>query len=246
MKKLLLSTAMLGFTATGACAADVVEPVQFDWAGPYIGLQAGYAWGRNDVDPTQVETTAEAFARNVGVFPQKDGSISMDGFVGGLHAGYNWQADSLVLGVEGDVEYADLDGDTDIMSGPNRFVVGEASQEIDWLGSLRLRAGFAFDRALIYATGGLAVGGVEVKGSVTETFTPERQSSDSTEWGWTIGGGIEYAFTDEISALIEYRYTDLGDTDIEFADNGQVNGDVDKLKFENTFHAVRAGLSWHF
>lgn len=245
MKKLLLSTAMLGFTATGACAADVVEPVQFDWAGPYIGLQAGYAWGRNDVDPTQVESTVTDgdvnIERAVGVFPEKSGSIGMDGFVGGLHAGYNWQADSLVLGIEGDIEYADLDGDTDIV-GVNAFKIGEASQEIDWLGSLRLRAGFAFDRALIYATGGLAVGGVEVEGSLPNALNSEDASNDDTEWGWTIGGGIEYALTDDLSARIEYRYTDLGNTDVDFSDNGV----IEKLKFENTFHAVRAGLSWHF
>lgn len=56
------------------------------------------------------------------------------------------------------------------------------------------------------------------------------------EWGWTIGGGLEYAFSDELSARIEYRYTDLGST--------QVTNDV--FDFDNNFHAVRVGLSWHF
>lgn len=242
MKKLLLASVAILFASPAAQSADVIEPTAYDWTGPYVGLQAGYGWGENDVKATQLDTSEIDVGRQaVGVFPERDGSIDMDGFIGGLHAGYNWQMDSLVLGVEGDIEYADLDGDTDIV-GANDFKIGEASQEIDWLGSLRLRAGFAFDRALIYATGGLAVGGVEVEGSLPNALNSEDASNNDTEWGWTIGGGVEYALTDDLSARLEYRYTDLGDTEVDFFDNGA----IEKLKFENTFHAVRAGLSWHF
>jgi outer membrane immunogenic protein len=171
--------------------------------------------------------------------PLNDGSIDMDGFVGGLHAGYNWQSDSLVLGVEGDIEFADIDGDTDIIHVDNdNEDEGDASQEIDWLGSLRLRAGFAFDRALLYATGGLAVGGVKVEASLAEASDA---SNKDTEWGWTVGGGLEYALTDDVSARIEYRYTDLGGTDLDMDHFA-----ISQLEFENTFHAVRAGVSWHF
>lgn len=243
-KKLLLAGTASAFISSGASAADIIEPSAYDWTGPYLGLQAGYGWGDNDVKPTQpdVSITDPVGRSAVGVFPEKDGSVDIDGFIGGLHAGYNWQMDSLVLGVEGDIEYADLDGDTDIVAGANDIKVGEASQEIDWLGSLRLRGGFAFDRALLYVTGGLAVGGVDAKGSIDNSLVPESKSSSDTEWGWTLGGGLEYALSDALSARVEYRYTDLGDTDVEF----DGNGNVDKLEFENTFHAVRAGLSWHF
>lgn len=241
--RIFLAGAATAFIASSAHAADIIEPTAYDWTGPYLGLQAGYGWGENDVKPTQPEVS-EALLRSdsAGVFPERDGSIDIDGFLGGLHAGYNWQMDSLVLGVEGDIEYADLDGETDIVAGASDIKAGEASQQIDWLGSLRLRGGFAFDRALLYVTGGLAVGGVDVKGSIDNSFVPEDKSSSDTEWGWTLGGGLEYAFTEELSARIEYRYTDLGDSDVEF----DGNGNVDKLEFENRFHAVRAGLSWHF
>jgi outer membrane immunogenic protein len=244
-KRILLAGVASAFVTSGAFAADIIAPSAFDWTGPYVGLQGGYAWGDNDVVPQQLGTGdgigAGGNGRDVGVFPERDGSIDMDGFVGGLHAGYNWQLDSLILGVEGDIELADIKGDTDIV-GANDAAFGEASQEIDWLGSLRLRGGFAFDRALLYVTGGLAVGGVDARGSLPDALNSEFASSDDTEWGWTLGGGLEYALTNDLSARIEYRYTDLGDTDVDFADNGLMK----KLEFENTFHAVRAGLSWHF
>ncbi len=239
MKKSLLAAAASLTLISGAQAADIIEPTAYDWTGPYVGLQGGYGWGENDVSVDGSEGEPTITIQRVEFHPLKDGSIDMDGFVGGLHAGYNWQSDSLVLGVEGDIEFADIDGDTDIIHVDNdNEDEGDASQEIDWLGSLRLRAGFAFDRALLYATGGLAVGGVKVEASLAEASDA---SNKDTEWGWTVGGGLEYALTDDVSARIEYRYTDLGDTDLDMDHFA-----ISQLEFENTFHAVRAGVSWHF
>ncbi len=65
------------------------------------------------------------------------------------------------MGLEGDIEYADLDGDTDIVD-DGGGVVGRHKAEVDWLGSLRLRAGYASNHALFYATGGLAAGGAKL------------------------------------------------------------------------------------
>jgi outer membrane immunogenic protein len=238
LKKALLVGAASLAMAGGARAADIIEPTAYDWTGPYIGIQGGYAWGDNDVSID--EGPAPAIALDAVILdPPEDGSIDMDGFVGGAHAGYNFQADSIVFGLEGDIEYADLSGDTDIFSSttaPEPF--GSVEQEINWLASLRLRLGFAMDRALFYATGGLAVGEVDMK-----VTADGRDDDTDTPWGWTIGGGLEYAFTDDLSARIEYRYTDLGDTDFTVSGIGL---DGAQVNFENTFHAVRAGLSWHF
>lgn len=247
LKKFLMVGAASIFMACTAQAADIVEPVAFDWTGPYVGIQGGYAWGENDVEVdgelppilTEVQTLTDSDP--VTLVPSDDGSIGIDGWVGGLHLGYLWQHDSLVFGVEGDAEFADIDGDTDVFFfDDDEEPSGSAKHEIDWLASLRLRAGFALDRALIYATGGLAVGGVEFSADVDELGD---DSESETEWGWTLGGGLEYAFTDELSARIEYRYTNLGKTDVSVN-----NGDMEPFDFEvdNTFHAVRVGLSWHF
>jgi outer membrane immunogenic protein len=241
LKNLLFAGTATVLMIGTAQAADIIEPTAYDWTGAYIGLQAGYAWGNNDVSP-DVEPLQPA----IGAFdaitldPPDDGDIDIDGFVGGAHLGYNFQADSLVFGLEGDIEYADLSGDTDIFfSSDDEEPIGEAEQSIDWLGSLRLRLGYAMDRALIYGTGGLAVGGVDMKVKIDETGS---ESESETAWGWTIGGGLEYAFTDDLSARIEYRYTDLGKTEVS-TDDLDLPGD---FEFENAFHAVRVGLSWHF
>lgn len=240
LKRLLLTGAACFLTSAGAQAADIIEPTAYDWTGPYVGLQGGYAWGENDATASgEVDlpaTEANALASNDVTLNEGKGSIAIDGFLGGLHLGYNWQSDSLVLGLEGDIELADLDGDTDVLDDFGDKI-GEIKHEIDWLGSLRLRAGFAADRALFYGTGGLAVGGVKI--SLEDGDGDEFADNSDTKWGWTIGGGIEYAFADELSGRIEYRYTDLGKIDAE-GDDGD-DGEVD-----TAFHAVRVGLSWHF
>jgi len=233
LKKVLLAGAASLFAISAAQAADIVAPVVYDWTGPYAGLQGGYTWGENDVSANNIEEESTEILRAV-VANGRDGDMDLDGFVGGLHLGYNWQSDALVLGVEGDIEFADMDGDTDVVDDEG-LKIGEIKQEIDWLGSLRLRAGFAADRALFYATGGLAVGGVEL--TLKDGDGDEFASNSDTNWGWTLGGGVEYAFTDDLSARIEYRYTDLGNIEAGSGDDG---------KADTAFHAVRAGLSWHF
>ena len=245
-KRIVLAGAATAFIVSGAQAADIVEPAAYDWTGPYLGLQAGYGWGENDVrNEALPPDTSGAVLRGgdpLVTNPSRDGSIELGDFIGGLHAGYNWQSDSLVLGAEGDIEYSGLSGDTRYYLAPPEegfTPAGRLEQDINWLGSLRLRAGFAFDRALVYATGGLAVGDIDMK--VTNTDEP---STDATEtaWGWTIGGGVEYALSDAVSARIEYRYTDLDSTDV----GSPIEKLGEKVEFDNDFHAVRAGLSWRF
>lgn len=235
--KVLLSGAALVLMSAGAQAADIIEPTAYDWTGPYIGLQGGYGWDETDVNgngdcgcvgrPPPLAIDSDPVEP-----PGNDGSIGLEGFVGGVHAGYNWQPDSFVLGIEGDIEYSDMDGDTDTP-------FGTIKEDIDWIGSLRLRAGFAMDRALIYATGGLAVGEVDMR--ISDVDFGSNDATD-TAWGWTIGAGIEYAITDDLSASLEYRYTDLDDTKLD-STTPEIGTEVE---FENTFQAVRVGLSWHF
>jgi opacity protein-like surface antigen len=147
MKKLLLATSALVAFAAGAQAADlgaprmpiaaaVVAPA-YNWTGFFIGGQVGYEWARF----ARVNTNAFANTYN--------GS----GLVGGIHAGYNWQgASPLVVGVIADIEAAGVNGNDGAVGG------GLDRGRINWQGSLRARLGFAADRALIYATGGLAFG----------------------------------------------------------------------------------------
>ena len=224
MRKVVLAAFGLAVASSAAWAADLGAPSRrggpppppaaiyqpaFTWSGFYVGVQAGYGWG-------DTEATSDPFAQSF--------DYSTDGWLGGAHAGFNWQASSFVIGVETDLELADLTGDGIGTLGSSH------STEIEWLGSLRGRLGYAVDRTLFYATGGLAYGDVAISG-------PGYSYSD-TRTGWTAGAGIEHAFAPNTTARIEYRYTDLGSGD--FSDGG-VTDDSDV-----TFSAIRAGLSWKF
>ncbi len=122
-----------------------------------------------------------------------------NGFIGGLQAGYNWQfANNVVLGIEADIDWADLGGNSTIVAGS----AGVATGSLDYFGTIRARLGYAFDRVLPYITGGVAYGKTDF-GTIYGTSTSE------TNWGWTIGAGVEYAFTNNITAKLEYLYIDL-------------------------------------
>lgn len=206
--------------SSSAFAADVVseapiveQPIVFSWTGAYVGGQIGYGWGQSDLDSDFGST-----------------SFDPDGFLGGVHAGYNYQfSNNVVLGIEADVDYSDMDGDGDF------DVAGfSGSSELDWQGSVRARLGYAYDRVLPYLTGGVAFGKYEHRISDgVDSF-----SDDDTYVGWTIGAGLEYAMTDNWTVRGEYRYTDFGDQDFNF---GGADYNVDLQT-----HAVKLGVSYKF
>ena len=173
----------------------------FTWTGFYVGVNAGYGWNAND---------------SITV-----GGVTFDlddegGFVGGAQAGYNYQIGSFVVGLEGDIQYADFGGD-DRFDFDGDGILDDDFNTSDWFGTVRARAGVAFDRALIYATGGFAF------------------ADNAT--GWTVGGGLEYAFTNNLSAKIEGLYVNL-DQDDNFP-----GLDLDN---DAEFGVVRAGLNFRF
>jgi outer membrane immunogenic protein len=223
MKKILLSSvALLGLTA-GAMAADLPSrrapapmiaavPV-FTWTGFYVGVNAGYGWNNNDVSVT---------IPTVGTFTSDDEG----GFVGGAQVGYNYQMGSLVLGIEADLQYADLGGEV-VIPGFVGFDDGD-----NYFGTVRARVGVAFDRALVYATGGFAYG--DVGGGF---------GSDANG-GWTLGGGLEYAFTNNLTAKVEGLYVNLERDNNNFV-VGLPAGTL--ISNDNSeFAVVRAGLNFKF
>jgi|HubBroStandDraft_6_1064221.scaffolds.fasta_scaffold474492_1 outer membrane immunogenic protein len=209
MKKLLLTTtALVTFAAVGAAgAADlplkappmapIVAPV-FSWTGFYIGGQVGGAWGHDDdglVNP------------GVPVAINIPFTINTRSVIGGAHAGYNLQFNQFVVGVEGSVDWTSL-RDTSVV-GICPLFCGTFTTKSDAQGSLRARAGIAFDRALLYATGGLAVANITNTYDTT-AFGGGFASISTTRTGGTVGGGIQYAVTNNVSLRGEYRYTDFG------------------------------------
>jgi outer membrane immunogenic protein len=149
--------------------------------------------------------------------------------VGGT-IGYNYQLGSWVLGLEGDWDWADI---------KDSVACGAFTCETknSWLATARGRIGYAFDRWLPYFTGGVAFGKVEANGS-----NPAATGASDTRTGWTVGGGLEYAFLGNWSAKIEYLYVDLGSFNCGTSCAvGVVSNDVD---FKTNI--IRAGLNYKF
>lgn len=196
MKTLVLSSVLIvaaGFSQ--AMAADAVtEPPAppiaenvpvFTWTGPYAGVRGGGSWVNGDFDFPGGDSASQHFN---------------GGLVGGF-LGYNWQMDNnVVLGAEGDLNY----------NWNKEEVVPGVDAGTDLDGSVRARLGYAFDKTLVYATGGWQIsrGYIDVgDGKDTKTFN-----------GWTIGAGVDHAFTDNIFGRVEYRYTDYGSKTIDSVD----------------------------
>ncbi|MBM3607163.1 MAG: porin family protein [Alphaproteobacteria bacterium] len=222
--KSVLAAAFGSLLAGGAVAADlpgrgapaspgpVFSPVQaYNWSGVYAGLNAGYGWG--------------SFQRGT------KGLIgSTSGAALGATLGYNYQMGSFVIGAEGDLNKSWERG--------GRNFVGPAATKgsLDWFGTLRARAGFAADRALVYATGGYAFG--KLNASVNDTGIPAAFSNSSIRHGYALGAGIEYAFTNNISAKAEYLYMNLGGGSVFGAPYVQTSGYSTSI--------IRAGVNYHF
>ena len=188
----LLAATTLGVGA--AAAADIparnytkavpYAPV-FSWTGFYVGVNAGYGWANTSI---------------TGVA----GSSNLNGFLGGAQIGYNWQgASPLVLGVEADFQGTGQSR-TDTALGIT------VDQKLPWFGTVRGRIGYAFDRVMIYATGGLAY--MDYKMSVSALGVTV--SDDASRAGWTLGGGVEWMFAPQWSTKVEYLYMDTGTTSV--------------------------------
>jgi outer membrane immunogenic protein len=280
MKKLFLaSAAVIALAAGPASAADlrakpvykappsppVITPV-YNWTGFYAGLNAGWGWINDQGQPfcvsglTGTLNGPGCFTNNV-----PGAQIKGNGFIAGGQVGYNWQTSSnWLLGVETDFQGSDIKGSVNI-PGPWPAVPGgvgapfagtnfSAHERLSWFGTLRGRIGVVWNGALLYATGGLAYGHVNVDQNtifgppVTPTFVAQYPSSTSvTKTGWTAGGGFEWALAPTWSAKIEGLYYDLGTVTtsggavppIELVSRGGKNFDV-------RGGIVRVGLNWRF
>jgi outer membrane immunogenic protein len=237
--------------APAAHAADMMAPAVYDWSGFYIGANAGIAWNNSSVDN---DFYIEGDRSNA-LTSRIDGDQTA--FTAGGLLGYNYQMDQIVLGVEADFNYLGFSDDnkrTFLGSGtidgnPVDTITASSSFEADWFGTIRGRLGFAIDNVLIYGTGGLAYGHMSADGKVNASYLGDtvgtfKGSTDSTNWGWTVGGGAEYGI-DNWSLGLEYLYVDLG--------SGQWNGnndlfDASTLKGDTdyAFSTVRATVKYRF
>jgi outer membrane immunogenic protein len=212
------SLAASAFVATSLVAAHAAElpvkappaPVYYNWTGPYLGVNLGGSWGHQ---------SGEIFDEaGVGIFGFSD---NPDGVIGGGQIGYNWQfpgwgwGNGFVLGIEADIQGSSERASDNFSVLVPPEVTGTLEDKLEWFGTVRGRAGIAFDRILPYVTGGWALGNRKLSGLVTVDTLPETAFSASSNMndGWTVGGGIEWAFWDHWTAKFEYLYIDFGNRD---------------------------------
>jgi outer membrane immunogenic protein len=278
MNRWLKGVAIVALTGVGAMAAQAADlptrkeappvfvPPPFTWTGFYIGVNAGGLWPSGSRSATIFDPNASKNGAFLSAdFPGGLGSQSV-GFIGGGQAGYNWQTGAFVLGVE-----TDFDGTTNSKSFNNvgvpfagagvpaalrgDFLSVNGKASLSWLGTTRGRVGFVVtpdNRLMIYATGGVAYGGGTSNFSAFDNTKGAfwTGSPSSTRVGWTIGGGAEYAITNNWTIKGEYLYADLGSHSFTSAGNPAAAtffpGVVVSGKINNTASIFRAGVNYKF
>jgi outer membrane immunogenic protein len=234
MRRILLAFATATVFAVASLAtvlaADLPRPIYkappppppaYNWTGFYLGANFGGGWGHE---------SHELFN---GIPGNSEGGFTHDpnGVIGGGQIGYNWQfapwfgwSTGTVLGIEADFQgssqKSDVNGSfTDPIFGPVTFT-GGVEDKLEWFGTVRGRAGIAFDRVLWYGTGGWAFGQAKLgEGTLISSNAggpiagTAFSTSNNMDGGWTVGGGIEWAFLDNWTAKVEYLYIDFGTRD---------------------------------
>lgn len=202
------------------------------WAGFYLGINGGYGWGANG--------NSVQYNDGLGAFDQSKRATPEGGFGGG-QMGYNFQSGSFVYGVETDFQGADISGSS---RGATVGGLGyNARDRVDWFGTARGRLGYAFDRTLIYGTGGFAYGNVNQRASLSDGAGGAASfRNSSTQTGYTVGGGVEYKINPSWSLKAEYQYIDLGTAKLTGTDTAGVGVSTNAL--DTNFNTARVGLNY--
>jgi outer membrane immunogenic protein len=202
--------------ALGAFFAVLTTPTMAqDWNGLYVGGSAGGAWGDSDTRVNCLSDPQSACDRGIalGAFSTRFSS-SLDGFLAGGQIGYNFQLHrNLVLGIETDISGTSIEGsDSKHTSGASfNDQIAHVSQEIDFLGTIRGRAGYATGNWLFYATGGWAYAGVDYNYllNIPESGRTAAASRSATKSGWIAGAGVEVGLGSRWSVKAEYLFYDV-------------------------------------
>lgn len=186
-----------------------------------------------------VDWTGDYSGNGAGV--DASGDFTASGWLLGVTAGANMQMDNFVFGVEGDLAWANIEGAGPALD-PGDANPSVPSGTVDWLGTLRARAGVAMDNVLLYGTAGFAFGGIS--STITNADDPGVDlTAETTATGWTAGVGAEVALDDNVSVKAEYLYTSLSADDLDFGltDSGELTSTSDYAA-----HTVRVGVNFAF
>jgi len=252
MKKSLLfvtaSFVALSFAAPAGAADLAARPYYtkapppmvsaiYNWSGLYVGLNGGYGSSHNCWDVVDIQ--------GVAVGPASEGCHDATGGTFGGQIGYRWQASNWVFGVEGQGNWADFSGSNDSqvfnveVNGVDTGIPVRNRSRIDAFGLITGQVGYAWNNVLLYVKGGAAV--VDSK---FDTFDPGTgtlldSARSRTQWGGTVGVGLEYAFTQNWSVGVEYNHIFLGDRNAAFVTPAGVYDNTDRIKQDVDLALVR-------
>jgi outer membrane immunogenic protein len=232
MKKLLLGASFVALTIGPLAAADLparmpvkapapVVAAMYNWSGFYIGAHAGGGW-------------SEKCFTFVGA---SDGCHDADGWLAGGQVGFNVQSGQFVFGVEFSGSWADINGSHTALLVP----ADSYSTDINSLLLFTGRVGMAFDRLLIYVTGGGAWVRDEFSYAAAGIGT---STTKQNRTGWTVGAGLEYGLSPNWSIAAQYNYVDLGDKDVTFGGAAAPFPFTDNV--EQDMHIATVRLNYRF
>ncbi len=196
------------------------------FAGMYVGAHIGYAEHELSIHDQLSGWTGD----------DEDGS-----FTGGLVSGYNIQCGRLLIGYEGDINFLDSDPTIAVGGGISTTLNGN----VDWYGTSRLRLGLVHnDNVLIFVSGGLAYG--EVDHTLASPALNFRRSDSDTQYGWTLGGGVEFLRAGNWTFRAEGYYVDLGEETESYDAGGCGLACRARVEWEDEFWTARVGLTYKF
>lgn len=211
---------------------DDLRPASYDWSGPYLGAYGSVVSLDGHYD--KVPDCGPGSPPGCGpVDPEMSGT----GFAGGLIVGWNYDFGGMIAGIEADWGWGGEIAD-------NKEPAELTGVSFDNIITLRARAGRAFDNTLVYLTGGAAFVDVNFAGEVGPVGASFHDEDSDWVTGWTIGGGIEHAYTENLHGRLEYLFVGLPDTDFRLEDPNGFGGDI--TQHFDGIHMIRAALTYNF
>jgi outer membrane immunogenic protein len=261
MKKLLfVSAAALSALVAPASAADLplkapvykAPPVAvYNWTGFYVGGNVGAIGSTGNAVHQCYNDTGVFNGAGCDIVP--DAGLNGTGVLGGVQAGYNWQINNWLFGLEGDAQGTSLKSSSSnantfplVGGGTDPLVTYTFASRLDWLATVRGRVGVTSGPALFYVTGGGAFGGVRTTTDGVGPVNAFPSSTSSNQAGWTAGGGVEWGFAPQWSAKAEGLYYDLGRITSLGASLRPINNFTNGARYEVNGWIARIGVNYHF
>jgi outer membrane immunogenic protein len=243
MKTIMIGGAALSLLTVSAFGADLGGPpplypwpAPFTWTGCYGGLNAGGSWGQKDLTDSSGILSAT-------LTPGTTANLGITGYMLGAQLGCDYQfAPSWVLGIEASASGGNIGGTTNF---PTPAAAGDTTtfhETTDFLASVTGRVGYAWDRWLVYAKGGVAWAGDRY--SAFDSAQTYNFAGVETRTGWTAGAGIEWALWQDWSVRLEYDYYGFGQANVNFIDSTiAITSGFENIK--QNIQVVKLGVNFH-